>query len=266
MTASVPSRLCITIAALLFSPLFGGGAAAQQFETWKDDPATYFQPAYPMVFVATYRDPSIGNGGNLGTDVLEAGSPSRGQELWMLLPDGSTERLFPIPGIHDGMVDYPLGPTAGRINGSVVEPSISIDGRRVYFSYFHDALNFPPFCCSSTNHSNFDGWPLGSDLYAIDLGPKLDDPAYPADQLQASRLTQTTDRYEDAMNPTVAQVLDLEFSRIQFTPDLMPSDITGTDLVQEDPDLQSSGLHITSIRDVTPIPHNGCRPPKRRRV
>ena len=34
---------------------------------------------------------------------------------------------------------------------------------------------------------------------------------------------------------TVAQVLDLEFSRIQFTPDLMPSDITGTDLVQEDP-------------------------------
>jgi small subunit ribosomal protein S11 len=30
--------------------------------------------------------------------------------------------------------------------------------------------------------------------------------------------------------------------------------------------LQSSGLSITSIRDVTPIPHNGCRPPKKRRV
>lgn len=30
--------------------------------------------------------------------------------------------------------------------------------------------------------------------------------------------------------------------------------------------LQSSGFKITSIRDVTPIPHNGCRPPKRRRV
>jgi len=30
--------------------------------------------------------------------------------------------------------------------------------------------------------------------------------------------------------------------------------------------LQSSGLSITSITDVTPIPHNGCRPPKRRRV
>ena len=30
--------------------------------------------------------------------------------------------------------------------------------------------------------------------------------------------------------------------------------------------LQGAGLHITSIRDVTPVPHNGCRPPKRRRV
>lgn len=30
--------------------------------------------------------------------------------------------------------------------------------------------------------------------------------------------------------------------------------------------LQQAGLVITSIRDVTPIPHNGCRPPKRRRV
>ena len=30
--------------------------------------------------------------------------------------------------------------------------------------------------------------------------------------------------------------------------------------------LQSAGLKVTLIRDVTPIPHNGCRPPKRRRV
>ena len=30
--------------------------------------------------------------------------------------------------------------------------------------------------------------------------------------------------------------------------------------------LQASGLNVTSIRDVTPIPHNGCRPRKRRRV
>jgi small subunit ribosomal protein S11 len=30
--------------------------------------------------------------------------------------------------------------------------------------------------------------------------------------------------------------------------------------------LQASGLEVKSIRDITPIPHNGCRPPKRRRV
>jgi small subunit ribosomal protein S11 len=30
--------------------------------------------------------------------------------------------------------------------------------------------------------------------------------------------------------------------------------------------LQGAGLEITLIRDITPIPHNGCRPPKRRRV
>lgn len=30
--------------------------------------------------------------------------------------------------------------------------------------------------------------------------------------------------------------------------------------------LQAAGLEITIIRDVTPVPHNGCRPPKRRRV
>jgi len=29
---------------------------------------------------------------------------------------------------------------------------------------------------------------------------------------------------------------------------------------------QTAGLNVTTIRDVTPIPHNGCRPPKRRRV
>src|SRR5687767_15184830 len=34
---------------------------------------------------------------------------------------------------------------------------------------------------------------------------------------------------------TLAQALDLKFQRIQFTPDLMPTDITGTDIIQEDP-------------------------------
>ena len=30
--------------------------------------------------------------------------------------------------------------------------------------------------------------------------------------------------------------------------------------------LQTAGLEVSMIKDVTPIPHNGCRPPKRRRV
>src|SRR6188768_3678913 len=38
------------------------------------------------------------------------------------------------------------------------------------------------------------------------------------------------------MVSTLAQALDLSFRRIQFTPDLMPSDITGTDVLQEDPE------------------------------
>jgi small subunit ribosomal protein S11 len=30
--------------------------------------------------------------------------------------------------------------------------------------------------------------------------------------------------------------------------------------------IQNSGIDVLSIRDITPLPHNGCRPPKRRRV
>ncbi len=30
--------------------------------------------------------------------------------------------------------------------------------------------------------------------------------------------------------------------------------------------IQSSGIRVTAIRDITPVPHNGCRPPKKRRV
>ena len=37
------------------------------------------------------------------------------------------------------------------------------------------------------------------------------------------------------MVSTLAQALDMSFKRIQFTPDLMPSDITGTEVIQDDP-------------------------------
>ncbi len=44
---------------------------------------------------------------------------------------------------------------------------------------------------------------------------------------------------------TVSQVLDLKFARIQFTPDLMPSDITGTDIIQDDPETGGRRLVFT---------------------
>ena len=48
---------------------------------------------------------------------------------------------------------------------------------------------------------------------------------------------------------TIAQTLGLEFKRIQFTPDLMPSDITGTDIIEEDPDHRPSPLDVRSRAD-----------------
>src|SRR3954466_9371977 len=42
------------------------------------------------------------------------------------------------------------------------------------------------------------------------------------------------------MARTLSRTLDMEFRRIQFTPDLMPSDITGTDVIQED---EGTGKH-----------------------
>ncbi len=43
---------------------------------------------------------------------------------------------------------------------------------------------------------------------------------------------------------TLAEILDLQFNRIQFTPDLMPSDITGTDILQEDPATGKRKFHF----------------------
>ena len=47
---------------------------------------------------------------------------------------------------------------------------------------------------------------------------------------------------------TMADVLDLKFSRIQFTPDLMPSDITGTEILQEDAESGRRRLVFTPDR------------------
>src|SRR5262249_59394932 len=45
---------------------------------------------------------------------------------------------------------------------------------------------------------------------------------------------------------TIARALEMEYRRIQFTPDLMPSDITGTDIIEEDPDTGRRKLEFFS--------------------
>ena len=50
---------------------------------------------------------------------------------------------------------------------------------------------------------------------------------------------------------TVARILSLSFRRIQFTPDMMPSDITGTDILQDDPETGRRQVHVhpgTAVR------------------
>src|SRR5256885_9739010 len=53
---------------------------------------------------------------------------------------------------------------------------------------------------------------------------------------------------------TLAKVLELKFNRIQFTPDLMPSDITGTDIIQED---ASTGRRLMVFAPGPIFPNNG---------
>lgn len=179
-------------------------ASAQSFDTAATD-SSFFQPPYPLVFVASYRDTNLhygnDNGGNFGLDVVEVGAPERGQELWILLANGETKKLFPYPSIHQSIVDAPIGPTSGRINGTVTEPSISIDGKRVYFTYFHDALN----STYTPEHSDFYGWSKGADIYVIDLSTILADSSVDPMTLPISRLTQTTNKYIAAMNTGMAQ-------------------------------------------------------------
>src|SRR3979411_1641462 len=56
---------------------------------------------------------------------------------------------------------------------------------------------------------------------------------------------------------TLAQVLDLKFNRIQFTPDLMPSDITGTDIINED---AATGRRQRGFAPGPVLPHTHLAP------
>src|SRR5258708_17531649 len=58
------------------------------------------------------------------------------------------------------------------------------------------------------------------------------------------------------MVQTVSEALDLKFARIQFTPDLMPSDITGTEIIEEDATTGKLGLRL--VRG--PVVGNIARP------
>jgi hypothetical protein len=176
-----------------------------RFRTWKTNPG-YYRPDYPLLFAASYRDEELVNSGNFGTDALEVGVPQGGQELWIMLTNGKAKKLFPIKGIHDHLVDESLAPVNGRILGAVTEPSVSIDGKRAYFSYFHNATDLPQYCCGVVGHSNFEGWEKGGDLYVIDLEPLLKNPGYKVQNLQTSRLTRTINTLDDAMNPGMATI------------------------------------------------------------
>jgi MoxR-like ATPase len=56
---------------------------------------------------------------------------------------------------------------------------------------------------------------------------------------------------------SLAEALELSFGRVQFTPDLLPADITGTDVLQEDADAGPSGVSRRSVRFLRgPIFHN----------
>ncbi|MEO1574782.1 MAG: hypothetical protein AAFU65_07465, partial [Pseudomonadota bacterium] len=189
---------------------------AFRFNTWRTKP-NYHKPTYPIVFVSSYRDDAIGNGGNLGTDVLQIGAPQAGQELWILLTNGIAKKLFPIAGVHDSILDEPVTMANGRIKGAVIEPSISIDGRFVFFTYFANAMDTLGGCCGP-GHSNFEGWPVGGHGYAIDLSPILASVNTPPAGLPARRLTSNpADPTAHAMNPGQAQITGPYPAAVSYT-------------------------------------------------
>lgn len=70
--------------------------------------------------------------------------------------------------------------------------------------------------------------------------------------------------------PYAAQVLSLDCAKVAYDAGLRKVDVfvkgpgSGRDSAIRN--LQTVGIEVMSITDITPMPHNGCRPPKRRRV
>ena len=103
------------------------------------------------------------------------------------------------------------------------------------------------------------------------------------DEIEEGRVWQYDDRLDEDDNPYGGDsIFKMKLIFQGFNPKLkgttskgMDSGLRQIDVLIKGPgagreaairSLQSAGLFVTSIRDVTPIPHNGCRPPKRRRV
>ena len=70
--------------------------------------------------------------------------------------------------------------------------------------------------------------------------------------------------------PVAAQMAEEAATKVAMEHGLKTVDVTvkgpGSGREAAIRSLQATGLEVTAIRDVTPVPHNGCRPPKRRRV
>jgi len=113
-------------------------------------------------------------------------------------PTSDVKKLFPldIPE-HDAIIDTPQ---TELWKGSVLEPNVSEDGRRIYFGYVHDTTD-ETFIGNGIHKLPWSG----ADLYALDIGPLVDDPDFPPEDLESYRLTVRHEVEEHAMNPTAAE-------------------------------------------------------------
>lgn len=199
--------LLLILAFSLFFISFLSAAISFKTKSTATNNEGFYLPDYPLIFVsAPIKEAENANGGltgsyQLGTDVLSANNPSGGNELWILLPDGQTKKLFPLDiHLQQKIIDTP----PDMLNhGSVVEPNLSEDGKKIYFSYFHNAED-------KTYQS---GLPkLGADIYSINITELLADYSFAPELLIAKRLTFANktnndefDIHKDAMNLTLKQ-------------------------------------------------------------
>ncbi len=204
VTAQKMKQLVVALAMLGSSQ----NVLAQTFQTWANAPplGEFHQPGYPIAFVAapvqacTSLPCSQGNQHH-GTDVRSANNPRPGNHLFLMMNDGSVVKLFPLTVHASGspaLIDTP----ASQLHlGTVVEPNVSEDGRKLYFSYFHDAQT----------RGNHDRPPrYGADIYRIDLTSLLNGTVLNPAQLPVERLTRSN------LNPLTLSANDWAQTAMNF--------------------------------------------------